>query len=68
MGSDKNQEINDLSLYINNLTDQDVKILLLKLKNEMMKDDVTWDQIKGILNSIKNKNSKVLSDIIPLIV
>ncbi len=68
MGNSKNQEINDLSSYIKNLSDQDIKVLLLKLKNEMMKDDASWQQIKEILNSIKEKNSKVLLDIAPLIV
>lgn len=68
MVNSKNQEINDLSKYIKTLSDQDIKVLLLKLKNEMMKEDTTWQQIKEILNSIKNKNSDVLLEIIPLIV
>ena len=58
----------DLSSYIKDLTDQEIKVLLLKLKNEMRKEDVTWEQIKDILAEIKSKDSSVLKDIIPFLV
>ena len=35
----------DLSSYIKDVTDQEIKVLLLKLKNEMRNEDVTWEQI-----------------------
>lgn len=58
----------DLSSYIKDVTDQEIKVLLLKLKNEMRKEDVTWEQIKEILAEIKSKDSSVLKDIIPFLV
>ena len=58
----------DLSSYIKNVTDQEIKVLLLKLKNEMRKEDVTWEQIQQILAEIKSKDSRVLKDIISFLV
>ncbi len=58
----------DFSLYIKNVTDQEIKVLLLKLKNEMRKEDVTWEQIQQILAEIKSKDSQVLKDIISFLV
>ena len=58
----------DLSSYIKDVTDQEIKVLLLKLKNEMRKEDVAWEQIKEILAEIKSKDSRVLKDIIPFLV
>ena len=58
----------DLSSYIKDVTDQEIKVLLLKLKNEMRKEDVTWEQVKEILAEIKSKDSSVLKDIIPFLV
>lgn len=58
----------DLSSYIKDVTDQEIKVLLLKLKNEVRKEDVAWEQIKEILAEIKSKDSRVLKDIIPFLV
>ena len=58
----------DLSSYIKDVTDQEIKVLLLKLKNEVRKEDVTWEQIKEILAEIKSKDGGVLKDIIPFLV
>lgn len=68
MSDAKNQEIYDLGTYIKTVKDQEVKVLLLKLKNELNKEDTTWEQIRDILSSLKTKNGKVLADIVPLIV
>ena len=57
-----------LSAYVKNVTDQEIKVLLLKLKNELRKEDVTWEQIKEILAEIKSKDAGVLKDIIPFLV
>lgn len=57
-----------LSSYVKNITDQEIKVLLLKLKNEMRKEDVTWEQIQQILAEIKSKDGQVLKDIIPFLV
>lgn len=58
----------DLSSYIKDVTDQEIKVLLLKLKNETRKEDVTWEQIREILAEIKSKDSRLLKDIIPFLV
>lgn len=58
---------NDLSYYIKNINDQELKVLLLKLKNEAHKTDATWEQIKEILRSLSNKNNKALTEVIPLL-
>ena len=64
----ENEAMDDLSSYIKNVTDQEIKVLLLKLKNEMRKEDVTWEQIQQILAEIKSKDSQVLKDIISFLV
>ena len=56
-----------LSSYVKDVTDQEIKVLLLKLKNEIRKEDMTWEQIRGILAEIKSKDSGVLKDIIPFL-
>ena len=57
-----------LSSYIKEVTDQEIKVLLLKLKNETMKEDVAWEQIREILAEIKGKDGRVLKDIVPFLV
>lgn len=64
----ENETMADLSSYIKNVTDQEIKVLLLKLKNETRKEDVTWEQIKEVLAEIKSKDDRVLKDIIPFLV
>ncbi len=60
--------MDDLSAYVKDLADQEIKVLILKLKNEMRKEDVAWEQIREILAEIKSKDSDVLKDIIPFLV
>ncbi len=67
MSEDKKNKNGFLSEYINRLTDQELKVLLLKLKNETKKPDVLWDDIKSILVNISEKDSDVLKDIVPLL-
>ena len=57
-----------LSAYVKDVTDQEIKVLLLKLKNEVRKEEVTWEQIREILAEIKSKDSRVLKDIISFLV
>jgi hypothetical protein len=57
-----------LSAYVKDLADQEIKVLILKLKNEMRKEDVAWEQIREILAEIKSKDSDVLKDIISFLV
>ena len=66
--SAENEAMAGLSAYVKNVTDQEIKVLLLKLKNELRKEDVTWEQIKEILAEIKSKDAGVLKDIIPFLV
>ena len=66
--SAENETMTDLSSYIKDVTDQEIKVLLLKLKNETRKEDVAWEQIREILAEIKSKDSRVLKDIIPFLV
>ncbi len=58
----------DFGSYIRTVTDQEVKVLLLKLKNEAGKEDVSWEQIQRILSEIKDKDGAALRDIILLLV
>ena len=60
--------MSDLSSYIKNLANQEIKVLLLKLKNEIRKEDVTWEQIRQILAEINRKDGRVLKDIISFLV
>lgn len=57
-----------LSSYVKDVTDQEIKVLILKLKNELRKEDVTWEQIREILAEIKSKDASALKDIIPFLV
>lgn len=57
-----------LSSYVKGVTDQEIKVLILKLKNEIRKEDVTWEQIREILAEIKSKDRSALKDIIPFLV
>lgn len=57
----------DLSSYIKNVTDQEMKVLLLKLKNETRKEDVSWEQIRDILAAVGKKDDGTLKDILPLL-
>ena len=57
-----------LDSYIRKVEDQELKGLLLKLKNELRKPDAAWDAIKSILESLYRKNSKVFGEVAPLIV
>ncbi len=53
--------------YIRSIEDQELKGILLKLKNEMRKPDVPWETIKKILQSLMDKDKEVLKEVIPLI-
>lgn len=57
-----------LDTYTKKMADQELKAVLLKLKNELRKPDVTWDVIKPLLASLYHKDSKVFSEITVLII
>lgn len=56
-----------LGNYISKITDQELKVLLLKLKNEIKKPEVLWDDIKSILIKIGKKDEDLLKSIVPLL-
>ena len=57
-----------LDLYIRKIEDQELKGLLLKLKNELRKQDASWDGVRAILVTLYRKNSGVFSEVVPLII
>ncbi len=57
-----------LDTYTKTMKDQELKGLLLKLKNELRKPDVTWDIIKPLLSSLHEKDRKVFEKITTLII
>ena len=67
MSENKNNKNDSLSAYISGLSDQELKVLLLKLKNEIKKPDVSWERIKNILRNISEKDNGLLKDIMPLL-
>lgn len=64
----KDEAMAALSSYVKGVTDQEIKVLILKLKNEIRKEDMTWEQIREILAAIKSKDGSALKDIIPFLV
>jgi len=63
----KNQVDKSFDEYILGVEDQELKGILLKLKNEMRKPDISWDVIKSVLTSLKNKDEETLIKILPFI-
>jgi len=63
----KNEDPEILDSYIRSIEDQELKGILLKLKNEIRKPDTPWEIIKKVLQSLLNKDRETLKEIIPLI-
>ena len=63
----KNQERTQLDEYILNVTDQALKGILLKLKNEIRKPDTPWEVIRPILRSLHENYRDKLNEILPLL-
>lgn len=63
----KNQERAQLDEYMLNVTDQVLKGILLKLKNEIRKPDTPWEVIKPILRSLHENYREKLNEILPLL-
>jgi hypothetical protein len=49
------------------MEDQELKGLMLKLKNELRRPEATWEPIKQILTAIRRKNSAAFTEISGLI-
>ncbi len=56
-----------LDSYIRKMEDQELKGLMLKLKNELRRPEATWEPIKQILTAIRRKNSAAFTEISDLI-
>ena len=63
----KSQDIDELDSYISGVNDQELKGVLLKLKNELRKPGTSWEMVRKILYSLWNKNKDTLIEILPLI-
>jgi hypothetical protein len=63
-----NKEIITLDSFVRSQKNQELKGLLLKLKNEIRKEDILWEDIKVILKSIHDFDEQLLKTIIPLII
>ncbi|MEQ9618652.1 MAG: hypothetical protein RIG61_05725 [Deltaproteobacteria bacterium] len=61
------KEDETLDTYVRKIGDQELKGLLLKLKNELRKPDVARDTITNLLSSIRRKDSEVFDDVTSLI-
>ena len=57
-----------LDTYIRTVENQEIKGLLLKLKNEMRKPDVPWQALKAILIPIEQKDPNIAKDILLLLI
>lgn len=68
MENRKNQGNESLDQFIRDIKDQELKGILLKLKNEIRKPDVPWADIKTILRSLNNKDKDAFYEILPLII
>ena len=60
-------EIITLDSFVRSQKNQELKGLLLKLKNEIRKEDILWEDIKEVLISIDKYDKNLLSIILPLI-
>ena len=57
-----------LDSYLKKMEDQELKGLVLKLRNEIRKQDASWENVRSVLESVKRKNSSVFNELIPLII
>ncbi|HXG30408.1 MAG TPA: hypothetical protein VNK81_02070 [Thermodesulfobacteriota bacterium] len=65
--AERRNEEEALGSYIRRIEDQELKGILLKLKNEIRKPDAPWGVIKTILRSLLDKDREVLMEVLPLI-
>ena len=66
MNNDK--EIITLDSFVRSQQHQELKGIILKLKNELRKEDMLWEDIKDILKTVHEFDKDLLSTIIPLII
>jgi len=56
-----------LDSYIKGIKDQNLKGLLLKLRNEIRKEESSWDDIKNVLRKILNYDNDTFNSVVNLI-
>ena len=61
------EETQTLDTYIKGVKDQEVKGILLKLKNEIRRTGADKDTIEEIISSLKDKNSAIAEEVLSLI-
>ncbi|HSE84173.1 MAG TPA: hypothetical protein VLB01_06470 [Thermodesulfobacteriota bacterium] len=67
MGDTKDQDNETLDSYIRKVRDQEIKGILLKLKNEIRKPDASWETVESLLTSLRNKDKEVHAEVLPFI-
>jgi hypothetical protein len=67
MEEQKGQEGEMFDAYIRKIEDQELKGILLKLKNEMRRSNASWESVRTVLASLWNKKREALIEILPLI-
>jgi len=60
-------ELITLDSFVRSVNDQKLKGLLLKLKNDIRKEDTYWDDVKQTLKKISTYDTKTLQKVIPLL-
>ncbi len=61
-------ELLTIDTYISTVENQEIKGILLKLKNEMRKPDITWEAVKTILASLEQKDPQCAKEIVLLLI
>ena len=57
-----------LDSYTKSIEDQELKGIVLKLKNELRKPDAAWETIKPLLHSLYEKDDKIFTEVVVLII
>lgn len=60
-------EVETLDTYTRKIKNQEIKGIVLKLKNEMRKPDATWESVREILLTLKQKDTDITKDIFLLL-
>jgi hypothetical protein len=63
----KSQDNETFDAYVRGVEDQELKGILLKLKNEMRRSNASWETVRMALASLWNKKKEILIEILPLI-
>ena len=67
MEGQKNQDNETFDAYVRGVEDQELKGVLLKLKNEMRRSNASWEAVRMALASLWSKKKEALIEILPLI-